>query len=425
MVIGRTSIIQPLPLAYYERLQRIPGVKDVTFANWFGGVYQDEQNFFAQFAIDRRATCRCTRSSWWTRPVEEFLADRQGASWAQDGPALRLEGGGPHPARRHDLPGDLGVQPAGHLHGAAPRTTSTQFCSAGTTSMKGAGVVARAWSGGTPCASRTRTTRVRVSQAIDSFANSPWETRTQTEKAFAASFVKQMGNIEFLILTIGTVVFFTLLLVTGNTMAIAVRERIAELAVLKAVGYSDTMVLGLVLAESLVMAVVGGGLGLALAKAIHAPRRSHRRPAAVFYLAPAAQWSRHLPRASSSGSLSGLLPACGRDAAAAWWTACGGSDDGHPARLQLARASRRAGSAGGGARYRRHGGRFRGDAGAGPRLPGHAGVLGARPRTQSCGGRGPTAEMRASITSTAADHRGRARGGARAAAARWSAPRSW
>ena len=110
---------------------------------------------------------------------------------------------------------------------------------------------------------------VRVTKAIDEeFSNSAYETRTQTEKAMAASFVKQMGNIEFLILCIGAVVFFTLLLVIGNTMAIAVRERTAELAVLKALGYSDRFVLGIVVVESLLLALVGGGTGLALAKAI-------------------------------------------------------------------------------------------------------------------------------------------------------------
>jgi putative ABC transport system permease protein len=85
-------------------------------------------------------------------------------------------------------------------------------------------------------------------------------------QAMAASWVKQAGNIEFLILAIGGIVFFTLLLVTGNTMAIAVRERIGELAVLKAVGYSDRFVLFLVLAESLFVAVVGGGIGIGLSK---------------------------------------------------------------------------------------------------------------------------------------------------------------
>jgi putative ABC transport system permease protein len=105
-----------------------------------------------------------------------------------------------------------------------------------------------------------------VKEIDEEFANSPYETKTDTEKAFAASWVKQMGNIEFLILSIGGVVFFTLLLVTGNTMAIAVRERTSELAVLKAVGFSDTFVMVFVLVESVIVAAIGGGLGLALAK---------------------------------------------------------------------------------------------------------------------------------------------------------------
>ena len=107
---------------------------------------------------------------------------------------------------------------------------------------------------------------VRVAKAIDEkFANSSHETKTETESAFAAGFAKQFGNIEFLILTIGGVVFFTLLLVTGNTMAISVRERISELGVLKAIGFTDHSVLFLVLSESLAIAFFGGALGLLLA----------------------------------------------------------------------------------------------------------------------------------------------------------------
>jgi putative ABC transport system permease protein len=106
----------------------------------------------------------------------------------------------------------------------------------------------------------------RIAKAIDAeFANSPNETKTETESAFAAGWVKQFGNIKFLIVTIGAVVFFTLLLVTGNTMAISVRERTGELAVLKAIGFSDRKVLAFVLGESLVIAAAGGLLGLGLA----------------------------------------------------------------------------------------------------------------------------------------------------------------
>jgi putative ABC transport system permease protein len=107
----------------------------------------------------------------------------------------------------------------------------------------------------------------RLVKVIDEqFANSPTETKTDTEKAFAASFVKQMGNIQLLIMSVGSVVFFTLLLVTGNTMAIAVRERTRELAVLKAVGFGDGFVLALVIIETMTVALVGGGVGVGLAK---------------------------------------------------------------------------------------------------------------------------------------------------------------
>src|SRR5262249_58580807 len=100
---------------------------------------------------------------------------------------------------------------------------------------------------------------VRLVKLIDEqFANSPAETKTDTEKAFAASFVKQMGNIQLLIMTVGSVVFFTLLLVTGNTMGIAVRERTRELAVLKAVGFSDGFVLATVILESAALALIPG-----------------------------------------------------------------------------------------------------------------------------------------------------------------------
>ncbi|MGB9470487.1 MAG: ABC transporter permease, partial [Candidatus Acidiferrum sp.] len=106
----------------------------------------------------------------------------------------------------------------------------------------------------------------RIAKTIDDkFANSSNETRTQTESAFVAGFVKQFASVKFLLLAIGSVVFFTLLLVTGNTMAISVRERVRELAVFKAIGFSNRSVLTLVLGESLTIALAGGLVGLILA----------------------------------------------------------------------------------------------------------------------------------------------------------------
>ena len=150
---------------------------------------------------------------------------------------------------------------------------------------------------------------VRVAKAIDeSFANSPWETKTDTEKAFASSFVKQAGNIQFLLLSIGGVVFFTLLLVTGNTMAIAVRDRIRELAVLKAVGYSDNFVLLLVLGEALILALVGGSLGIGLAKLLTLGGDPTRGLLPFFYLSTSAA-AVGIALALLVGVLGGILPA--------------------------------------------------------------------------------------------------------------------
>jgi putative ABC transport system permease protein len=147
----------------------------------------------------------------------------------------------------------------------------------------------------------------RVAEAIDTeFGNSANETRTQTESAFAAGYVKQMGNIEFLVFAIGSVVFFTLLLVTGNTMAIAVRERTNELAVLKAVGYSDRFVLGLVLAESALIAVVGGAIGLWLASGV--VEQDITQGLIPLYL-PNGTLAGGVAVALGTGLLAGLLPA--------------------------------------------------------------------------------------------------------------------
>jgi len=104
---------------------------------------------------------------------------------------------------------------------------------------------------------------VQIANAVDlQFANSPNETETSTEAAFAQSFAKQFGNIALIVTLILGAVFFTLLLVSGNTMSQSVRERISELAVLKTLGFTDRTVLGIVLSESILIMLIGGLLGL-------------------------------------------------------------------------------------------------------------------------------------------------------------------
>jgi putative ABC transport system permease protein len=104
-----------------------------------------------------------------------------------------------------------------------------------------------------------------VSKAIDSlFENSDAQTKTETEAAFTASFISLAGNLAFLLNSIGLAVIFTILLVTANTMSMAVRERRTEIAVLKTLGFPSALVLGLILGEALLIAAIGGGLGLLL-----------------------------------------------------------------------------------------------------------------------------------------------------------------
>jgi putative ABC transport system permease protein len=269
VVINRTSIIQPLPLAYADKIKRIPGVKEITYANWFGGVYQDERNFFPQFAIDVDNQRKVypefdiPEDQW-----QNFVRDRQGAiAGAATAKRFGWKVGDRIPIKGTFLGGIWEFNLDGIYHGTRQADDETQFWFQWKRLEEQAPAQYKGHVGWYTVKVEHPDDSLRVSRAIDAeFANSPFETHTDTEKAFAAGWVKQFGNVQFLILSIGGVVFFTLLLVTGNTMAIAVRERTGELAVLKAVGYSDRFVLLFVLFESLVIALIGGAVGLGLAK---------------------------------------------------------------------------------------------------------------------------------------------------------------
>jgi putative ABC transport system permease protein len=313
VVIGRTSIIQPLPETYHARILRLPGVRDVARSTWFGGVYQDPKNFFPQYAVVP-AEYRRMFPEYRVDPVEwrAFEDDRQGVVV---GAALAARFGwtvGSHvPLKAPSYFGggswDFNVRAI--YHGTRPGADESQFWLRHEYLYEKAppywrGLVGWYW---VRIASPDRA--LAVSKAIDAeFANSSSETRTQTESAFAAAFISQMGNIEFLILAIGSVVLFTLLLVTGNTMAIAVRERTGELAVLKAMGYSDLFVMGLVLVESLTIAAIGGLAGLWLARTVVL---ADITGGVLPLLLPTGALAGGAALALVTGALAGLLPALG------------------------------------------------------------------------------------------------------------------
>jgi putative ABC transport system permease protein len=311
VVINRTSIINPLPLSYRDKMMQIPGVKQITFDNWFGGVYQDERNFFAQFAIDvdnQRQVFNelVVPDDQW----KAFVNDRQGAIvGASLAKRFNWKIGDRIPLKGTIITGTWEFNIDGIYHGKRRQDDETQFWFQRAYFDERAPERMKGQVGWYTLRINNPDEAPRISQAIDDeFANSPYETRTQTEQAFVSNWVKQMGNIEGLIMTIGIVVFFTLLLVTGNTMAIAVRERTGELAVLKAVGFSDRAVLIFVMAESLLIALVGGALGLALAKFFTLGGDPTHGLLPVFFL-PAPAIALGLVLALSIGAASGILPA--------------------------------------------------------------------------------------------------------------------
>jgi putative ABC transport system permease protein len=272
VVRHKVSIIQFLPESYKGRIEKIRGVSLAVFATWFGGIYQKPSNFFAQMPVvpeefldmfpeyllspeEKRAWLE-TRSG---AIAGRILADRfdwkvgdripiQATIWT------KKDGGN---AWEFDL--------VGIYEGVEKGTDTSQFFFRYDFFHE-----TRAWGGGNVGWYWVRIDEpdraAEIARLIDEeFANSPYETKTEPEGAFVQGFANQIGNIGAIMMAILSAVFFTILLVAGNTMAQSVRERTQELGVLKAMGFTHRGVLALVLAESCLLAIFGGFLGLGIA----------------------------------------------------------------------------------------------------------------------------------------------------------------
>ena len=274
MMIDKISLINPIPLSYQQRIASTEGVVDISHANWFGGIYQDPKNFFANMAVDAESWLRVYPE--FTVPEDQkkaFLADRTGAIVGADlakrfgwkigdrvplqGVIYRTPNGAPWEFTIDGIYDSLekGVDKSQFFFhydymNETIRTQNYGHDQVGWYVIK----------------LKDPSQAEAVAQKLDAmFANSPNETKTATEKAFIAGFAKQIGDIGSIMIAIAGAVLFTILLVSANTMAQAIRERTNELAILKTLGFSDGRILGLVLAESCLIALVGGGPGLAVA----------------------------------------------------------------------------------------------------------------------------------------------------------------
>jgi len=265
----KVSIIQMIPISYRTRIGGIPGVTAIAAQTWFGGIYQDPKNFFPSIPVEPAdfldmfpefVLPEAQRTAWLTtrtgaivgRTTANRFHWKIGDRIPLKSPIWRRDGG--NDAWEFDL--------VGIYDGAKKGTDTSQFFfrydyfDEGRTFGKGT----VSWF----------TIRVkdpadadRLAARVDQeFANSANETKTEPEGAFAQGFAQQVGDIGAIVTGILSAVFFTILLVSGNTIAQSVRERTEELGVLKALGFSNELVLTLVLAESCLIAGLGGLLGL-------------------------------------------------------------------------------------------------------------------------------------------------------------------
>jgi len=272
MVRHKVTIAQLLPLSYRARIAKLSGVKEAAHASWFGGIYQKPSNFFPQFPVEPEA---------YLSLYPEFLISPEAkAAWLKTRTGVIV---GRNTAERFGWKvGDrIPIQATIWQKADGDRTWYFDLVGIYDGAKKGTDTTqllfrydyfdeTRAFAKGTVgwyivrIADPSRA--AEVAKSIDAeFANSPAETKAETEGAFVQAFAKQVGDIGTIMMAILSAVFFTILLVAGNTMAQAVRERTEELGVLKALGFTNQQMLAMVLAESCLLALLGGLAGLGIA----------------------------------------------------------------------------------------------------------------------------------------------------------------
>ena len=271
IVRHKVSLIQLLPETYQARMLRIPGVAAATHQTWFGGIYQDPKNFFMQNpVVPEEFMAMFPEFRLPPEQMQAWLATRTGAIVGRN-TATRF---GWKIGDKVPIMSPIWMRKTwefdivGIFDGAEKGTDTTSlffrydyFEEVRKDQNWGQGLV-----GWYTIKVQDPAQAAEVARLVDAeFENSPAETKTEPEGAFAQGFANQIGNIAFIVAGILGAVFFTILIVTGSTMSQAVRERIGELGVLKAIGFTNGQVVALVLAESCLLTCLGGGLGLAFA----------------------------------------------------------------------------------------------------------------------------------------------------------------
>jgi putative ABC transport system permease protein len=275
ITLRSTSLMFQMPTSHADGIKATPGVQDLTWANWFGGIYKDPNNFFANFAIEPESYLRMYPEVILSPEQKQaFLDDRTGCIVGEGlaktygfkiGDKITLKVGIPTYGRQDY---DFNVRGIYRSGGAAVDNQSMMFhwkyVDERSTPKGQVGwfIMKIANPDQAP----------QVMAAIDQkFANSPYETKTDTEKAFQSSFVSMFGNLNLLLGSIAAAVVITTLFVAGNTMAMSIRERTTEIAVMRTLGFPSGTIFMLIAGEGLLMSILGGIIGVGLARAIVNP----------------------------------------------------------------------------------------------------------------------------------------------------------
>jgi putative ABC transport system permease protein len=272
VTIRSTSMIFSMPTNHTEVIKSTPGVTDVTWANWFGGIYKDPKNFFGQFAIDPESYLRMYPEVILS-PEERkaFLEDRTGC----------IVGDGLAKKYGWQLGERIVIQPGIPVYGSLDYPfTIRGIYRAGSSAVDNQSMMfhwkyadersePRGQVGWVVTRVANPDQATQVASTIDQkFANSPYETKTDTEQAFSAQFASMLGNLNLLLGSVALAVVLSTLFVAGNTMAMSVRERTTEIAVMRTLGFPAVTIFLLVVGEGLVVAFIGGVAGALLARAI-------------------------------------------------------------------------------------------------------------------------------------------------------------
>ena len=270
VTLNATGLVFPMPVSYANKIKSLRGVHSVSWANWFGGKYGDNKAFFGQFAIDPESyLAMYPEVAMPAEQKEAFLNEKTAAvigtrlaerfGWKL-GQNVTLEGTifpgawtftirGIYTPTNPAIGDDQMFFHWDYFDERVGRWGQAGWFIVEMDSTADAGTVAKALD--------------------DQFRNSSTATKTGTEQAFQASFAGMLGNLSLLLGFIGTAVVFAILLVTANAMMMSANERTGEVAVMKTIGYSDRTLFGLVLAEAGLIAIVGSGLGLGIAKGFY------------------------------------------------------------------------------------------------------------------------------------------------------------